>query len=123
MSSISSPKFPPLSVLDLVPVQQGSTPGDALRPYVDRLWCVSWNLEPGEVFEQPILAHPCVNVVIESNRACVYGVPTRIGRQRLTGTGWAVAAIRPASPAGWHSHWWRVRSVSSSRRQPLTTRD
>ena len=31
MSSISSPKFPPLSVLDLVPVQQGSTPGDALR--------------------------------------------------------------------------------------------
>jgi luciferase family oxidoreductase group 1 len=31
MSSLSSPKFPPLSVLDLVPVQQGSTPGDALR--------------------------------------------------------------------------------------------
>ena len=31
MSSLSSPKFPPLSVLDLVPVQQGSTPGEALR--------------------------------------------------------------------------------------------
>jgi luciferase family oxidoreductase group 1 len=31
MSSISSPKFPPLSVLDLVPVQQGATPGEALR--------------------------------------------------------------------------------------------
>ena len=31
MSSISSPKFPTLSVLDLVPVQQGSTPGAALR--------------------------------------------------------------------------------------------
>ncbi len=31
MSSISSPKFPKLSVLDLVPVQVGSTPGDALR--------------------------------------------------------------------------------------------
>src|SRR4051812_28112765 len=31
MPSISSPKFPPLSVLDLVPVQQGSTPGEALR--------------------------------------------------------------------------------------------
>jgi len=31
MPSLSSPKFPPLSVLDLVPVQQGSTPGDALR--------------------------------------------------------------------------------------------
>ena len=31
MSSISSPRFPPLSVLDLVPVQQGATPGEALR--------------------------------------------------------------------------------------------
>ena len=31
MSSISSPQFPPLSVLDLVPVQQGATPGEALR--------------------------------------------------------------------------------------------
>jgi len=31
MSSISSPKFPPLSVLDLVPVQQGATAGEALR--------------------------------------------------------------------------------------------
>ena len=31
MPSISSPSFPPLSILDLVPVQQGSTPGDALR--------------------------------------------------------------------------------------------
>ncbi len=31
MPSISSPQFPPLSILDLVPVQQGSTPGEALR--------------------------------------------------------------------------------------------
>jgi len=31
MPSLSSPRFPPLSVLDLVPVQQGATPGEALR--------------------------------------------------------------------------------------------
>jgi len=31
MSSLSTPASPPLSVLDLVPVQQGSTPGAALR--------------------------------------------------------------------------------------------
>jgi luciferase family oxidoreductase group 1 len=35
MPSISSPSFPPLSILDLVPVQQGSTPGDALRRSLD----------------------------------------------------------------------------------------
>ncbi len=69
------------------------SPSDALAPYVDRLWCVSWDLEDGEVFDQPILAHPTVNVVIEPERAAVYGVPTRLGRQRLTGHGWAVAAM------------------------------
>jgi AraC-like DNA-binding protein len=68
-------------------------PPEALAPYVDRLWCVHWNLAPEEIFEQPILAHPCVNVVIEARRAAVYGVPTRLGRQRLAGTGWAVAAM------------------------------
>ena len=31
MPSLSSPQFPPLSVLDLVPIQQGGTAGDALR--------------------------------------------------------------------------------------------
>ena len=31
MSSISLPRLPTLSVLDLVPVQVGSTPGQALR--------------------------------------------------------------------------------------------
>jgi len=31
MPSPSSPRFPLLSILDLVPVQQGSTPGEALR--------------------------------------------------------------------------------------------
>ena len=31
MPSISSPPFPPLSILDLVPIRQGSTPGEALR--------------------------------------------------------------------------------------------
>jgi len=31
MPSLSAAKLPPLSVLDLVPVQQGSTPGEALR--------------------------------------------------------------------------------------------
>ncbi len=68
-------------------------PGPRLQPYVDRLWCVSWDLPPGEVFEQPILAHPCVNVVVELHRAAVYGVPSRVMRQRLEGRGWAVAAM------------------------------
>ena len=79
---------------------QRYSPGEVLAPYVDRLWCVTWSLEPGEIFEQPILAHPAVNVVIEGDRAGVYGVPSRLTRQRLTGQGWAVAAM--FRPGGAH---------------------
>lgn len=68
-------------------------PGEILAPYVDRLWCVSWDLPPGEVFEQPVLAHPAVNVVIQPGRAAVFGPPTRLSRQGLSGQGWAVAAM------------------------------
>ncbi len=82
----------PLTALDHFALHRYPPPA-MLAPYVDRLWCVSWDLPPDEVFEQPILAHPCVNVVIEADRAAVYGVPTRLGRQRLTGAGWAVAVM------------------------------
>ena len=68
-------------------------PSELLRPYVDRLWCVSWDLADGEIFEQPILAHACVNLVIEEQRAAIYGPPTRLGRQRLIGRGWAAAVM------------------------------
>ena len=68
-------------------------PGEVLAPYVDRLWCVSWDLAPREVFEQPIFAHPAVNVVIERDRAAVHWPATRLTRQQLTGAGWAVAAM------------------------------
>ncbi|MET3804352.1 AraC-like DNA-binding protein [Nakamurella sp. UYEF19] len=68
-------------------------PGERLIPYVDRLWCVSWNLEPGNEFEQPIFAHPAVNVVIEPQRAAVYGPPTRLATQRQSGVGWAVGVM------------------------------
>lgn len=84
-------------------------PGEPLAPYVDRLWCVSWQLGPDEVFDQPIFAHPAVNVVLEPERANVYGPPTRLSRQRLTGQGWGVAAMfRPggARPfVGSARHW------------------
>ena len=82
----------PRSALEHFGLHRYPAPG-TLAPYVDRVWCVSWDLAADEIFEQPILAHPCVNVVIEAEKAALYGVPTRLSRQRLTGTGWAVAAM------------------------------
>lgn len=90
-------------------VLRRSAPGEVLAPYVERLWCVSWDLPPGEVFEQPILAHPAVNVVLQPGRAAVYGPATRLSKQSLRGCGWAVAAMfRPggAQPfVGSARHW------------------
>ena len=68
-------------------------PNEVLRPYVDRFWCVSWDLPDGQTFEQPIFAHPSVNMVIQPGRAAVYGLPSTLGHQLLSGTGWAVAAM------------------------------
>jgi len=68
-------------------------PSTALSTCTDRFWLVRWALDPGEVFVQPVLAHPCVNLVIEPDRAALYGVTTVIGRQTLTGSGWAIAVM------------------------------
>lgn len=89
-------------------------PPAPLTPYVDRLWCVRWDLADGEVFEQPVLAHPCVNVVVEPHRAAVYGVPSKLRSQRITGRGWAVAAM--FSPGG-------VRPFLRSRARDWVDRD
>ncbi len=75
-------------------------PGPALQPYVDRFWCVSWDLPDGRTFEQPVFAHPVVNVVVEPGREAVFGPPSRLGRQQLSGTGWAVAAMFRPGAAG-----------------------
>lgn len=75
-------------------------PGEQLAPYLDRLWCVSWNLGPGEDFDQPIFAHPAVNLVIEQHQAAVYGPPTRLTSQRLRGDGWAIGVM--FRPGGAH---------------------
>ncbi|RIJ77752.1 AraC family transcriptional regulator [Nakamurella silvestris] len=68
-------------------------PSPALAAFTDRFWLVRWDLPPEEVFVQPVLAHPCVNLVIEPDRAAMYGVPTVIGRQTLRGQGWALAVM------------------------------
>src|SRR5690606_35540281 len=40
-------------------------PADDLKPFIERHWIVRWRLPAGESFEQELLAHPCVNMVLE----------------------------------------------------------
>jgi AraC-like DNA-binding protein len=69
--------------------------------FVERHWIVSWDLRGREPHLQETLPHPCVNMVVEPDRARVYGVGTQRsghllrGRGRTVGTKFRVGAFRP----------------------------
>ena len=51
-------------------------PAPDLAVFVERHWIVRWDLRGRAPFRQETLPHPCVNIVIERDRARVYGVET-----------------------------------------------
>jgi len=51
---------------------------------------VRWDLRGREPFQQEVLPHPSVNLVIEAHGAWVWGVPTKRDLRLLQGQGWAV---------------------------------
>src|SRR3954466_358267 len=65
-------------------------PSPQLERVVDRHWIVRWNLRGREPFQQEVLPHPSVNLVIEPHGSWVWGVPTRRDVRLLQGEGWAV---------------------------------
>ncbi len=52
-------------------------PSAELAPFVERYWCVRWDLPTGEVFTQQTLSHPAINLVFEAQRAAIHGVNRR----------------------------------------------
>ena len=64
-------------------------PSPQLERVVDRHWIVRWDLRGREPFQQEVLPHPSVNLVIEPHGSWVWGVPTTRD-VRLQGEGWAV---------------------------------
>ena len=76
-------------------------PSPDLAFFVERHWIVSWDLRGREPHLQQTLPHPCVNMVIEPERARVYGIETTRsgqllrGRGRALGTKFRVGAFRP----------------------------
>ena len=73
-------------------------PAPDLAFFVERFWIVSWDLRGREPHLQETLPHPCVNMVIEPDRARVYGVETRRSGQLLRGRGRAVGTkFRPGA--------------------------
>lgn len=65
-------------------------PTTRLEHIVDRHWIVEWDLRGCQPFQQEILPHPSVNLVLEPQGAWVWGVPTQRDVRLLQGEGWAV---------------------------------
>ena len=70
-------------------------PSPAVARFVAWYWEVTWDLD--EPYEQPVLTHPVVNVVLGEGPPTVYGPPTRIGVRVLEGAGRVLGVMfRPA---------------------------
>lgn len=64
-------------------------PIDELSFFIQRYWIVRWDLRGQESHTQETLPSPCVNMVIEHDKAGIYGVVRRTFSRRLDGNGWA----------------------------------
>ncbi|QEW03659.1 AraC family transcriptional regulator [Microbacterium lushaniae] len=74
-------------------------PGEAAGA-VSWFWVPQWDLPPGVVSRQPLLAYPAANLVVQDGQVHLWGATTRVGERVLQGSGWAVGALlRPAALA------------------------
>lgn len=76
-------------------------PPEEARDLVRWFWIPEWELEPGRVSRQHVVAHPASNLVVESRDGGFVGLAgptTRRSHQDLSGSGWAVGALlQPAA--------------------------
>lgn len=73
-------------------------PPDPVADLVRWFWIPEWDLAPGRVSRQELIAFPACNLVVESGMTGFSGPTTRRSHRDLTGRGWAVGALlRPAA--------------------------
>lgn len=81
-----------------------SPPPPVVEELVRWFWVPEWDLAPGRVSRQHVVAYPALNLVVEPGVVTLSGPTTRATHRDLTGRGWAVGALlRPAAvPAFTH---------------------
>lgn len=71
---------------------------DAAQAWVRWFWISEWNIAPGRVSRQQLIAYPASNLVVEAAVVGMSGPTTRRSFRDLTGRGWGVGALlRPAA--------------------------
>ena len=73
-------------------------PPEAVADRVRWFWIPEWDLAPGRVSRQHVIAFPACNLVVAPELVALAGPTTRAGARDLVGRGWTVGALlRPAA--------------------------
>lgn len=76
------------------------TPGPGMADLVRRYWVPVWSMPPGTSTVQRVLQYPVCLLVVSPEYAVMVGPDTGLGRQPLSGEGWAVGVmLQPAAGA------------------------
>jgi AraC-like DNA-binding protein len=78
-------------------------PSAALKPFVDFVWVLHWDLRGQEPHDQSILPHPNVNLAFEAMGAGIFGVDRKLFTRTLSGQGKALG-VR-FRPGGFRPFW------------------
>ena len=75
-------------------------PGPGMGDLVRRYWIPVWSLPAGASTVQRVLQYPVCLLVVSHEYSIMVGVDTGLGRQELTGEGWALGVmLQPAAGA------------------------
>jgi AraC-like DNA-binding protein len=81
-----------------LPTFHRMSPPPEVADLVRWFWIPEWDIEPGRVSRQQVIAYPACNLVVEPAAVALSGPTTRLSSRELTGRGWAVGALlRPAA--------------------------
>jgi len=92
-------------------------PPDSLAPFVEHFWTTHWDLRGEPVYEQDVLPHPTVNLVLEPGCSELVGVMTGKFTRRLEGLGRVFSAT--FWPGGYSAFHPEPLSELTDRRVPL----
>lgn len=92
-------------------------PPESLAPFVEHFWTTHWDLRGEPVYEQDVLPHPTVNLVLEPGCSEVVGVMTGKFTRRLEGLGRVFSAT--FWPGGFSAFHPQPLTELTDRRVPL----
>jgi AraC-like DNA-binding protein len=73
-------------------------PPEPVSSLVRWFWIPEWDVAPGRVSRQEVIAYPACNLVVEPTMVGLAGPSTKRSHRDLVGTGWAVGALlQPAA--------------------------